>query len=98
MFTGKLSSLGRKDACALVAALGGTTAEDVNAKTTMVVIGAEGLRLAAGEAGEGGDEAPAAAGAHDLAIRAPREAQRAAVGDDQQRRLVGHRPHPTRGQ
>ena len=51
VFSGKLSSLGRKDARALVSALGGATAEDVNAKTTMVVIGAEGLRLAtAGEA------------------------------------------------
>ena len=57
VFSGKLSSLGRKDACALVAALGGATAEDVNAKTTMVVIGAEGLRLAT--AGDAGD-APAA--------------------------------------
>ena len=46
VFSGKLSSLGRKDACALVAALGGATAEDVTAKATMVVIGAEGLRLA----------------------------------------------------
>ena len=52
MFSGKLSSLGRKDASALVAVLGGATAEDVTAKTTMVVIGAEGLRLAAGEAGD----------------------------------------------
>jgi tetratricopeptide (TPR) repeat protein len=52
VFTGKLSSLGRKDARALVAVLGGSTAEDVNAKTTMVVIGAEGLRLAAGDAGD----------------------------------------------
>ena len=57
MFSGKLSSLGRKDASALVAVLGGSTAEDVNAKTTMVVIGAEGLRLAAGDAGDSGDEA-----------------------------------------
>jgi tetratricopeptide (TPR) repeat protein len=43
VFTGKLSSLGRKDARALVARLGGATAEEVNAKTTMLVIGAEGF-------------------------------------------------------
>ena len=43
MFTGKLSSLGRKDARALVTRLGGVTADDVNAKTTMLVIGAEGF-------------------------------------------------------
>lgn len=47
VFTGKLSSLGRKDACALVARLGGVTAADVNAKTTMVVVGAEGFGPAA---------------------------------------------------
>jgi tetratricopeptide (TPR) repeat protein len=49
VFTGKLSSLGRKDARALVARLGGATADDVNAKTTMLVIGAEGFPGAAGE-------------------------------------------------
>ena len=43
VFTGKLSSLGRKEARALVTRLGGTTADDVNAKTTMLVIGAEGF-------------------------------------------------------
>ena len=43
VFTGKLSSLGRKDARALVIRLGGVTADDVNAKTTMLVIGAEGF-------------------------------------------------------
>ena len=43
VFTGKLSSLGRKDAVALVARLGGATADDVNAKTTMLVVGAEGF-------------------------------------------------------
>ena len=43
VFTGKLSSLGRRDARALVSRLGGTTADDVNAKTTMLVVGAEGF-------------------------------------------------------
>src|SRR3954468_20792238 len=43
VFTGKLSSLGRKDARELVMRLGGVTADDVNAKTTMLVIGAEGF-------------------------------------------------------
>jgi len=41
VFTGKLSSLGRKEARALVAELGGATADEVNARTTMLVIGAE---------------------------------------------------------
>jgi tetratricopeptide (TPR) repeat protein len=46
VFTGKLSSLGRRDARALVARLGGATSDEVNAKTTMLVIGAEGFGLA----------------------------------------------------
>jgi tetratricopeptide (TPR) repeat protein len=45
VFTGKLSSLGRRDARALVARLGGATADDVNARTTMLVIGAEGFGM-----------------------------------------------------
>jgi tetratricopeptide (TPR) repeat protein len=51
VFTGKLSSLGRKDAWALVARLGGSTADDITAKTTMVVVGAEGF----GANGNGSD-------------------------------------------
>jgi len=43
VFTGKLSSLGRKDARALVARLGGATADEVNARTTMLVVGDEGF-------------------------------------------------------
>ena len=48
VFTGKLSSLGRKDARALVSKLGGSTADEVNARTTMLVVGAEGFRDADG--------------------------------------------------
>jgi tetratricopeptide (TPR) repeat protein len=43
VFTGKLSSLGRRDARALVTRLGGTTADDVNARTTTVIVGDEGF-------------------------------------------------------
>jgi tetratricopeptide (TPR) repeat protein len=43
VFTGKLGSLGRKDACALVTRLGGATADDVTTKTTMLVVGDEGF-------------------------------------------------------
>jgi tetratricopeptide (TPR) repeat protein len=47
VFTGKLSSLGRREARELVARLGGATADDVNARTTMLVLGAEGFAPAA---------------------------------------------------
>jgi len=43
VFTGKLSSLGRRDAQALVLRLGGAISDDVNAKTTMLVVGGEGF-------------------------------------------------------
>ena len=43
VFTGKLSSLGRRDARAIVVQHGGETADDVTAKTTMLVVGAEGF-------------------------------------------------------
>ena len=43
VFTGKLSSLGRKEARSLVGKLGGATADEVNARTTMLVIGGEGF-------------------------------------------------------
>ncbi len=48
VFTGKLSSLGRRDARALVARLGGATADEVNARTTMLVVGSEGFGAAPG--------------------------------------------------
>jgi len=42
VFTGKLSSLGRKEAQALVIRLGGSCADEVTARTTTVIVGAEG--------------------------------------------------------
>jgi tetratricopeptide (TPR) repeat protein len=58
VFTGKLSSLGRRDARSLVTRLGGRTADDVNAKTTMLVIGAEGFGPAYAAAAVGGAVKP----------------------------------------
>ena len=43
VFTGKLSSLGRKEAQALVIKLGGSAGDEVTARTTMVIVGAEGF-------------------------------------------------------
>ncbi len=42
VFTGKLISLSRKEARALVERLGGTAADEVTAQTTMLVMGADG--------------------------------------------------------
>ena len=64
MFTGKLSSLGRKDARSLVTRLGGATAEEVNAKTTMVIVGAEGFGPASAQ-----DEEPDAASGFSRIVR-----------------------------
>lgn len=57
-FSGPLSSIGRKDARALVARLGGTVVDEVSARTTMLVVGAAraagtGENGAAAEADEG---------------------------------------------
>jgi tetratricopeptide (TPR) repeat protein len=48
VFTGKLSTLSRKDARALVARLGGATADDVTGRATMLVVGGEGFARGAG--------------------------------------------------
>lgn len=48
VFTGKLSSLGRKEAQALVVRLGASAADEVTARTTMLVVGSEGFPGAAG--------------------------------------------------
>jgi tetratricopeptide (TPR) repeat protein len=58
VFTGKLSALGRKDARTLVSRLGGTVADEVSAKTTVLVVGAEG----GGSAGTADDEPVDASG------------------------------------
>ena len=67
VFTGKLSSLGRRDARALVARLGGATSDDVNAKTTVLVVGAEGFGLAR----DGSHKLARAEGLNTLAGAAP---------------------------
>jgi tetratricopeptide (TPR) repeat protein len=61
VFTGKLSVLGRKDARALVARLGGSTADDVSVKTTMLVVGAEGFGPGPGAENEPAEAAAPAA-------------------------------------
>lgn len=43
VFTGKLTLLGRRDARALVSRLGGESSDDVNGRTTLLVVGAEGF-------------------------------------------------------
>lgn len=53
VFTGRLVSLSRRDARGLVARLGGTPIDDVNAKATMLVVGGAGEHNEAG-AGERG--------------------------------------------
>jgi tetratricopeptide (TPR) repeat protein len=61
VFTGKLSSLGRKEAQARVTELGGCAADEVTARTTMLVVGAEGLA--------GSEKSQKLRKAEDLAIR-----------------------------
>lgn len=57
VFTGKLASLGRRDAQALVERLGGVAHDELTARTTMLVVGEEGFSRGAvrsgSDAGEG---------------------------------------------
>jgi tetratricopeptide (TPR) repeat protein len=82
VFTGKLSSLGRKDAFALVAQLGGAAADDVNAKTTMLVIGDEGFGAV--------DRSQKLKKAEELNAASPGHIQ--ILSEDQFCRLVGVQP------
>jgi hypothetical protein len=52
-FSGRLSSMSRKDARSLVARLGGTVVDEVSGKTTMLVMGAAGDHAGTHD---GGDE------------------------------------------
>ncbi len=49
VFTGKLASVGRREARALVDRLGGVAADDVTARTTMLVVGAGGTSSCASD-------------------------------------------------
>ncbi len=48
VFTGKLASVGRRQAREIVERLGGVAADDVTARTTMLVVGLGGVSLGAG--------------------------------------------------
>ena len=61
VFTGKLSSLGRKEAQALVISLGGSSADEVTPRATMVVVGAEGF--------SGGEKSQKLRKAEDLGLK-----------------------------
>jgi thioredoxin-like negative regulator of GroEL len=54
VFTGKLSSLSRKEACSLVVRLGGAAHDEVTLRTTMLIVGAEGFQAGEGDVQETG--------------------------------------------
>jgi len=76
VFTGKLSSLGRKEAQALVIRLGGSAADEVTAKTTLVVVGAEG--------GASAEKSQKQRKAEDLGVRV--------IGENEFCRMAGLQP------
>ena len=55
VFTGKLASVGRRQAREIVERLGGVAADDVTARTTMLVVGAGGASLGAADPTPTGD-------------------------------------------
>jgi tetratricopeptide (TPR) repeat protein len=88
VFTGKLSSLGRRDARDLVARLGGATSDDVNARTTMVVVGAEGFGPSV-ESSEAASREKSNKLKRAEELNAQREAQITILSEDEFCRLAG---------
>lgn len=95
VFTGKLASLGRREARALVERLGGVAAQEVTARTTMLVVGAEGSGASLPAAGGsttgdlGSDKSNKLRKAEEVNTRAPGRV--AIVGEDEFCRLGGLR-------
>jgi tetratricopeptide (TPR) repeat protein len=76
VFSGRLASLGRKDAFSLVQRLGGEAADEVSSRTTMLVIGADGAgrgasRLAIADASAPGDKSRKLQRAEQVNARTP---------------------------
>ena len=86
VFTGRLSSLGRRDARALVERLGGATADEVNAKTTLLVVGAEGFGA---PANDGHDKSNKLKRAEELNAQTAAAAAIRIVSEDEFCRLAG---------
>ena len=73
VFTGRLASVGRRQAHEVVERLGGVAADDVTARTTMLVVGADGALPAAGDPTPSG-------GAQSLKLRRAEQANAATPG------------------
>jgi tetratricopeptide (TPR) repeat protein len=70
-FTGKLSSLGRREAREVVERLGGIASEDVTTRTTMLVIGSGGVAAAKEDVSEDSDKSRKLRKAEQVNARAP---------------------------
>lgn len=96
VFAGKLDTLGRKDARALVERLGGTTADDVTLRTTMLVLGADSGAPGATSGGGVVSTAGPAGGAPDTAVTSATSSTAvtgATAGDDSSAGRARHPKH-----
>ena len=87
VFTGKLSSLGRREAQQLVERLGGEVRDEVSAKTTMLVVGAEGFGSREEAEGEQTDKSRKLRKAALINEKAPEQIR--VVAEDEFCRLAG---------